>query len=100
MILTHTKDLCEKNGLNSPDFQKQIAMFLQQVPVGSPNIKELFFLKKIIFFPKPNLAKTSCGKSPNCLHTKLRGKKKHDDKLRFYFIFGGEILSDKIKGKL
>jgi hypothetical protein len=51
MILTHTKDLCEKNGPNSPDFQKQIAIFLQQVPVGSPNIKGFCFWKKIIFFP-------------------------------------------------
>jgi hypothetical protein len=41
MILIHTKDLRAKNGPNSPDFQKQITMFLQQIPVGSPNIKGL-----------------------------------------------------------
>jgi hypothetical protein len=40
----------KKNGPNSPDFQKQIAMFLQQVPVGSPNIKGIFFGKKYDFF--------------------------------------------------
>jgi hypothetical protein len=32
--------------------KEQIAMFLQQIPVGSPNIKGfLIFLKKILFFP-------------------------------------------------
>jgi hypothetical protein len=57
MISTHTKDSCENNGPNLPDFEifyKKIDNFLQQVSAGNQKTKMMlkFFYFRIWFIEK------------------------------------------------
>jgi len=57
MVSTHTKDSCENNGPNLPDFEilyKKIDNFLQQVSAGNQKTKMMlkFFYFRIWFREK------------------------------------------------